>query len=38
MKLLAPFDFAFGYLGDILIFSPDIETHLQHLEAIFARL
>ena len=28
----------FCYLDDILIFSPDIETHLQHLEAIFARL
>ena len=37
-EVLAPFDFAFGYLDDILIFSPDIETHLQHLESIFARL
>ena len=37
-EVLAPFDFAFGYLDDILIFSPDIETHLQHLEAVFARL
>ena len=37
-EVLAPFDFAFGYLDDILICSPDIETHLQHLEAIFARL
>ena len=35
-EILAPFDFAFGYLDDILIFSLDIETHLQHLEAIFA--
>ena len=35
-EVLAPFDFAFGYLDDILIYSPVIETHLQHLEAIFA--
>ena len=27
-KVLAPFDFAFGYLDDILIYSPNIETHL----------
>ena len=37
-EVLAPFDFAFGYLDDILIFSPDIVTNLQHFEAIFARL
>ena len=37
-EVLAPFDFAFGYLDNILIFSPDVETHLQHLESIFARL
>ena len=37
-EVLAPFDFAFGYLDDILIFSPDVETHLQHIESIFARL
>ena len=37
-EVLAPFDFAFGYLDNILILSPDIETHLQHLESIFARL
>ena len=37
-EVLAPFDFAFGYLDDILIYSSDIETHLQHLEAIFAQL
>ena len=34
-EVLAPFDFAFGYLDDILIFSPDITTHLQHIEMIF---
>ena len=37
-KVLAPFDFAFGYLDDILIYSPDVETHLKHLELIFQRL
>ena len=36
IKVLAPFNFALGYIDDILIYSPDIETHLQHLEAIFA--
>ena len=35
---MAPFDFAFGYLDDILIYSPDVETHLKHLELIFQRL
>ena len=37
-EVLAPFDFAFGYLDDILIYSPDVETHLKHLELIFKRL
>ena len=37
-EVLAPFDFAFGYLDDILIYSPDVKTHLKHLEMIFARL
>ena len=36
-EVLAPFYFAFGYLDDILIYSPDIKTHLKHLEMIFAR-
>ena len=30
--------FALGYMDDILIFSPDEETHLKHIEAIFKRL
>ena len=34
--MLAPFDFAFGYLDDILIYSPDV--HLKHIEMIFQRL
>ena len=37
-EVLAPFDFAFGYLDDILIYSPDVATHLQYLEMIFQRL
>ena len=37
-EVLAPFDFAFGYLDDILIYSPDVEIHLQHLKLIFQRL
>ena len=37
-KVLAPFDSTFGYLDDILIYSPDVETHLEHLELIFQRL
>ena len=34
-EVLAPFDFAFGYLDDILIYSPDVQMHLKHLELIF---
>ena len=34
-EVLAPFDFAFGYLDDILIYSPDVRMHLKHLELIF---
>ena len=37
-EVLAAFDFAFGYLDDILIYSPDVATHLKHLEQIFERL
>ena len=37
-EVLAPFDFAFGYLDDILIYSPDVNTHLQHLELVFQHL
>ena len=37
-EVSAPFDFAFGYLDDILIYSPDVATHLKHLEQIFERL
>ena len=37
-EVLAPFDFAFGYLDDILMYSPDVATHLKHLEQIFGKL
>ena len=37
-EVLAPFDFAFGYLDDILIYSPDVNTNLHHLELVFQRL
>ena len=37
-EVLAPFDFAFGYLDDILIYSPNVETHLKHLRLVFERL
>ena len=29
---------AFGYLDDILVFSPDMESHLEHLRLLFERL
>ena len=37
-EMLAPFDFAFGYLDNSLIYSPDVTTHLKHIEMIFQRL
>lgn len=37
-EVLRGLPFAFGYLDDILIFSPDIETHLEHIEILFQRL
>lgn len=36
--ILNDLDFAFGYLDDIIIFSSDKETHLKHMEIIFAKL
>ena len=30
--------FAFGYLDDILVYSPDMETHLEHLRSLFVKL
>ena len=37
-EVLSGLDFTFGYLDDILVFSPDMATHLQHLRCIFERL
>ena len=37
-EVLKGLPFAFGYLDDILIFSPDMETHLKHMRIIFERL
>ena len=37
-EVLRGLPFAFGYLDDILIFSPNIKTHLQHIEILFQRL
>ena len=37
-EVLSGLTFTFGYLDDILIFSPDMETHLKHLRILFERL
>ena len=37
-EVLSGFTFAFGYLDDILVFSPDMKSHLEHLRLIFERL
>ena len=37
-KVIKGLPFAFGYLDDVLIHSPDIETHLQHVRILFQRL
>ena len=37
-EVLSGLTFAFGYLDDILVFSPDMETHLKHLRILFERL
>ena len=37
-KVIKGLSFAFGYLDDMLIHSPDIETHLQHMRILFQRL
>ena len=36
-KVLVGLDFAFGYLDDILIHSPDVPTHLIHMRQLFQR-
>ena len=37
-EVLSGLIFAFGYLDDILVFSPDMESHLEHLRLLFERL
>ena len=37
-KVIKGLPFTFGYLDDVLIHSPDIETHLQHMRVLFQRL
>ena len=37
-KVIKGLPFAFEYLDDVLIHSPDIETHLQHMRIFFQRL
>ena len=36
-KVLAGLDFAFGYLDDILIYSPDVPTHLGTYEDSYSK-
>ena len=37
-EFLSGLTFAFRYLDDILVFSPDMETHLKHLRSLFEKL
>ena len=37
-EVLLGITFAFGYLDDILVYSPDMETHLEHLRKLFIKL
>ena len=37
-EVLSGLTFAFRYLDDILVFSPDMETHLEHLRSLFVKL
>ena len=37
-EVLLGLTFAFGYLDDILVYSPDMETHLEHLRNLFVKL
>ena len=37
-EVLSGLTFAFGYLDDILVYSPDMEMHLKHLQMLFMRL
>ena len=37
-EVLSGLTFAFGYLDNIPVFSPDMETHLEHLRSLFEKL
>ena len=37
-EVLSGLAFAFGYLDNILVFSPDMQTHLKHLRSLFEKL
>ena len=37
-EVLLGLTFALGYLDDILVYSPDMETHLEHLRKLFMKL
>ena len=37
-EVLSGLTFAFSYLDDILVYSPDMETHLTHLRSLFMKL
>ena len=37
-EVLLGLTFTFGYLDDILVYSPDMETHLEHLRKLFIKL
>ena len=37
-EVLSGLTFAFGYLDHILVYSPDMETHLEHLRSLFIKL
>ena len=37
-EVLSGLSFAFGYLDNILVYSPDMKTHLEHLMSLFVKL
>ena len=37
-KVLVGLPFTFGHLDDVLIYSPNVKTHLKHLRQVFQRM